>query len=149
MPASSEPKLSSVEQAAAFKAAGFTLRSGHWRHSSCDDPGTASYSPGEIEKVQDLNGDGAPEAIIVEGSTFCYGATGAGYSLVTRQKTGGWRLLSSGPGMIIVLPTKSPGGWADIAIGGPGFCFPVHRRNEQGYGLHRYEYEGKKCRPKR
>ena len=52
--------LQAADEAAAFKVAGFTKRGGAWR-SGCNDPGTASYSPGAIDKVDDLNGDGLPD----------------------------------------------------------------------------------------
>jgi hypothetical protein len=50
--------------------------------------------------------------------------------------------------MLSFLTTKGVGGWPDIEIGGPGFCFPVERWNGKQYVLHRYEYEGKRCRVK-
>lgn len=138
-------KLSPPEESAAFKAAGYKLKGKQWR--SCDDP-SASYAPGAIQEVRDANGDGLPEVVITEGGTFCYGNTGAGYSLVSKQPNGGWKLVTSGTGMLSFLTTKGVGGWPDIEIGGPGFCFPVERWNGKQYVLHRYEYEGKRCRVK-
>jgi hypothetical protein len=138
-------KLSPADETAAFKAAGFTLKGKTWR--ACDDP-TPTYTPGAIEEVRDLNGDGQPEAVITEGGTFCYGNTGAGYSLVSRQADGRWKLIARGTGMLRFLGTKGVGGWPDIEIGGPGFCFSVQRWNGREYVLQRHEYEGKPCRPK-
>jgi hypothetical protein len=138
-------KLSSEEEAAAFKAAGFKLKGKKWR--LCDDP-TPGYSAGAIEQVRDLNGDSLPEALITEGGTFCYGNTAVGYSLVSKQLNGSWKLITRGTGIISFLSTKGAGGWPDIEIGGPGFCFPVERWNGQKYVLNRYQYEGKRCRPK-
>ena len=135
--------LSPADEAAAFKAAGFKLSGKQWR--ACDDP-TAGYTPGAVQEVRDLDGDGRPEAILVEGGTFCYGNTGAGYSLVSQQANGRWKLITSGTGMLMVLATKGAGGWPDLEIGGPGFCFPVQRWNGREYVLHRREYEGKPCR---
>src|SRR5574337_1646392 len=63
-------KLSAADEAAVFKAAGFKKRGGQWR-SDCDDPGTGSYSPGTVDQVADLNGDGRPEVVLTEGGTFC------------------------------------------------------------------------------
>lgn len=141
------PALSAPDSIAAFKAAGFVRKGGKWR--MCDDPGTAGYSPGEVEFVRDLNGDGRPEAIIVEGSSFCHGNTGMGYTLVSKQADGTWRKVTQGTGMIEVLKTKGMGNWPDLSIGGPGFCFPVVRWNGKGYAPHRFEYEGKPCKPRR
>ncbi len=137
-------QLSPTDEAAAFKAAGFTLKDKQWR--ACEDP-SASYGAGQIQEARDLNGDGLPEAIISENSSFCYGSTEAAYSLVSKQAGGSWKLMRSGPGIISVLETKGAGGWPDLEIGGPGFCFPVERWNGQKYELQRHQYEGKACKP--
>jgi hypothetical protein len=137
-------QLSTADEASAFKAAGYTLKDTQWRF--CDDPGTPSYTPGEIQEVRDLNGDDRPEAVITEGSTYCYGNTGIGYSLVSKQANGGWKLISNGTGIPNFLATKGVGGWPDIEIGGPGFCFPVERWNGSKYVLQGHQYEGKPCR---
>ena len=138
-------KLATSDEAAAFRAAGFTLKGKQWR--ACDDP-TPTYTPGAIEEVRDLNGDGRPEAVITEGGTYCYGNTGVGYSLVSKQANGSWKLISNGTGILNFLTTKGVGGWPDIEIGGPGFCFPVERWNGNKYVLQRKQYEGKPCRRK-
>jgi hypothetical protein len=140
-----QPVLSPADQAAAFRAAGFAQVEGQWR--ACDDPGTASYTPGAIEQVADLNGDGRPEAIISEGSMFCYGMQGSGYMLVSQQGDGAWKLVTDGSGIPSPLRTTGAGGWPDLEIGGPGFCFAVERWNGSAYVLHRHEYQGKACRP--
>ena len=138
----SSTKLSPTEEAAAFKAAGFTLKGKQWR--SCDDQ-SSSYTPGAIEEVRDLNGDGRLDALVTEGSTDCYGNTGVGYSLVSQQPNGSWKLMTKGIGMLTFLNTKGVGGWPDIEVGGPGFCFPVLRWNGREYVLHGHEYDGKPC----
>jgi hypothetical protein len=137
-------KLSPADEAAAFKAAGYTLKGKQWR--ACKDS-SSSYTPGAVEQVRDVNGDGRPEAVITEGSTLCHGNTGVGYSLVSKQADGSWKLITNGAGVLSFLNTKGAGGWPDIEIGGPGFCFPVERWNGQKYVLQRHQYEGKPCRP--
>jgi hypothetical protein len=137
--------LSPPEQAAAFRAAGFKQVRGTWQ--ACGDPGTASYQPGQIDSVADLNGDGRPEAMISEGSLFCFGNTGTGYAIVSRQADGSWKLITSGPGIAAPLATRGAGGWPDLEIGGPGFCFAVERWNGREYAINRFEYEGKTCKP--
>lgn len=132
-----------INDDAAFKAAGFKLADGDWR--ACDDPGTASYVPGQIEQIADLNGDGAPEAVITESSAFCFGAAGMGYYLVSSDAAGKWRLIDSGEGIATFLKTKGAGNWPDLEVGGPGFCFPVLRWNGTAYEPNRREYEGKPC----
>ena len=140
--------LQPADEAVAFKAAGFAKRGGKWR-SACDDPGTPSYEPGRIESVSDVNGDGMPEAVVTEGGTYCYGNTGQGYWLVSKNGAGNWKLITNGTGMLEFLASKGKDGWPDISIGGPGFCFPVERWNGKEYKLHRWEYEGKACKPPR
>jgi len=139
-----QTSLSVADRTAAFRAAGFKLQAGKWQ--ACGDPGTAAYLPGVIETVKDLNGDGRPEAVITEGSTFCFGNTGTGYALVSKQADGSWKLLTSGPGIPNFLSTKGVAGWPDIEVGGPGFCFGVHRWDGRAYKLNRHQYEGKACR---
>jgi hypothetical protein len=139
-------ELSADDAAAAFKAAGFTQHGKDWR-SNCEDPGTASYVPGAIESVSDLNGDGRPEALITEGGSYCYGDAGTGFTLVSKQKNGKWKLITLGTGIATFLKTKGKGGWPDIEVGGPGFCFPVWRWGGKEYKLNRHEYEGKACEP--
>jgi hypothetical protein len=135
--------LSPADEAAAFKAAGFMHKGKLWRH--CDDT-APSYEPGKIVEVRDANGDGLPEAVITEGSTNCFGNTGAGYSLVSKQADGNWKLITSGTGILTFLGAKGAGEWPDIEIGGPGFCFPVERWNGRAYALRGHQYEGKPCR---
>jgi hypothetical protein len=139
--------LSPQDEAAAFTAAGFKKQGGKWR--ACDDPGTASYSPGSISEVVDLNGDGMPEAIIVEGSAYCYGMTGSAFAIVSKQAGGRWKMITGDVGIAEFLATKGADGWPDISVGGPGFCFPVQRWNGKQYVLNRHEYEGKRCKPNR
>jgi hypothetical protein len=139
-------ELSASDQEAAFEAAGFTRRGQEWR-SACDDPGTTSSGPGTIETVRDLNGDGRPEAVITESGTYCYGHAGTGFVLVTQQADGTWKSMYSATGMATFLATAGKGGWPDIEVGGPGFCFPVVRWDGRAYREHRHEYEGKPCRP--
>ena len=143
-PAAAQVRLLSADQAAAFRAAGFKKVGAQWR--GCGDPGSSGYVPGSIDIVKDLNGDGRPEAIISEGSTFCYGATEAGYAIVSKQANGTRRLVTKGSGMGPPLSPRGTGGWPDLEIGGPGFCFPVLRWSGTQYKLHRRAYEGKPCR---
>jgi hypothetical protein len=140
--------LQPADEAAAFKAAGFTKRGAAWR-SACDDPGTASYSPGRVEQVLDLNGDGLPEVVLSEGGTFCYGNTGQAFWVLGRQADGRWKLITQSTGIPEFLKTQGAQGWPDISVGGPGFCFPVARWNGREYKHQRWEYEGKACKPPR
>ena len=100
-------KLSPADTAAAFKAAGFAKKGNRWE--GCGDPGTAAYTPGAIDLVRDLNGDGQPEAVISEGSSYCFGNTGMGYAIVSKQAAGGWKLINGGPGIPNILAAKGAG----------------------------------------
>ena len=121
--------LSTTERAAAFQAAGFR----HWPEgwTRCREDPSTSHMYGTLE-VADLNGDGAPEAWIVESSSFCYGATGQATVLLTRKPTG-WTVLLDEVGVALEHKTKS-NGWPDIEVGGPGFGpFPIFRFNGTKY----------------
>lgn len=131
------PTLTPTDTAKAFKAAGFKLQGKQW----------VSCAAGELAEVRDINGDGQPEAIITESGIACHGQAEVGYSLVSRQPNGVWKLLDAGSGIPNFLKTKGVGGWPDLQVGGPGFCFPVLRWNGSEYALQRHEYEGKPCTP--
>ena len=140
-------ELSAADTEAAFAAAGFTLQGSDWR-SACgrDDP-SSSYGPGMIDTAGDFNGDGRPDAVITEGGSFCYGMAGMGFSIVSQQADGSWKLMATDVGMPLFLQTTGADGWPDIAVGGPGFCFPVIRWDRSAYAFDRYEYEGAVCTP--
>jgi hypothetical protein len=147
-PALAQARLSPADEAAAFRAAGFKRVGGRWR--ACDDPGSPGYEPGRIDQAGDFDGDGLPDAVIVEGSTACFGDTGASYAVMSKQADGSWRRIADGTGLIRFLPRR-PGttGWPDMEVSGPGFCFPIERWNGRAYALIRWAYEGKPCRPAR
>ena len=126
-----------------FTAAGFTQNDGAW--VKCGDPGTLSYTPGAIEQRGDFNSDGRPDAVVTEGSAYCFGDTGTGYTLVSQQADGSWEILDEQGGILTFLTTTGTDGWPDISVGGPVFCFPVIRWNGSEYVLNRHEYEGKAC----
>ena len=141
-PAASPP-LPVADQAKAFRAAGFTQKRGTWQ--ACGDLGTASYGPGKIETLADLNGDGRPDAVIAEYSSYCFGAAEAGFTVVSKQADGSWRRITVQTGVARFLPRRPGQTWPDLEVGGPGFCFPVLRWNWQAYAPNRFAYEGKPC----
>jgi hypothetical protein len=121
--------LSPADKAAAFRAAGFQPKGKDWVR--CDDTETASRMSGFIE-VEDLNGDGSPEAWVRESSTFCYGNTAEAFVLLTR-KAGKWVVLLDEVGMAAPRRTRT-NGWPDVAVGGPGMGpMPVYRFNGVKY----------------
>ena len=134
--------LSAAERSAVFKAAGAVQQGGRWVICT-DDPQT---SGARIDTVRDLNGDGRPEVVVVEDGTFCHGNTGTGYALLSWQADGRWKTMDQGSGIPEFLDTRGAGGWPDISVGGPGFCFPVLRWNGREYAMHRRQYEGRPCK---
>ena len=136
-----------AEHVAIFKAAGFTKRGAAWKSTNCDGAESESYAPGSIETYRDLNGDGRPDAVVTEGGAICYGMTGTHFWLLSKQADGSWKRMHDETAMPDFMTTKGVGGWPDIQMGGPGFCFPIWRWNGRAYALNRFEYEGKRCKP--
>ena len=118
---------SAAERVQIFKAAGFHLKAGHWTSDTCDGFESASYSPGKIKPLGDLNRDGRPEVLVTEGGAGCYGMAGEGYTLLTKSPNGRWTKLSESIGIPTFLKTRA-NGWPEIEVGGPGFCFPSYCR---------------------
>lgn len=138
-------QIGSISDEEIFIAASFEFAEDAWR--KCGDPGTPSYEPGAILQRGDFNGDGFADALVSEGGSYCFGMTGYGYTLVTQNADGSWRILDERIGIPELLETKGADGWPDIQVGGPGFCFPVIRWNGSEYLVDRNQYEGKSCRP--
>jgi hypothetical protein len=143
--APSVPVLPVAERTTIFKASDAKLIRGKWIICT-EDPRAEGAT---IDEVRDLNGDGRPEAVVSEGGSFCYGAAETGFALLSKQTDGSWRKITNDAGVPEFLTTKGVGGWPDISVGGPGFCFPVQRWNGKAYLLNRFAYEGKACRPNR
>ena len=124
-----------ADRTAAMRAAGFVSQGGRWLggEGACE----AVIEPSDI---RDLNGDGRSEMVITESGSFCYGHTGQGFYIMERAASG-WRTLFQSQGIPEFLPTKGAGGWPDIVLGGPGFCFPVVRYNGKTYAVHRQKEE--------
>lgn len=141
----SPTSLSPSDEAAAFAAAGYAHVGAEWH--LCESPPSGSYTPGRVSEVRDLDGDGLPEAVLTEGGAACYGAAGAGFSLVSKRTDGVWTRVTSGVGIPRFLRTTGEGGWPDLEVGGPGFCFAILRWDGTDYREHRHEYQGRPCEP--
>lgn len=141
-------QLSPTDQSTLMKAAGMTLDGGTWK--GCD--GSSEVDPKGGVEFQDLNGDGRPEAFVTDGGVACYGNTGQGFTVLLAVP-GGWKVIQQNSGIPEVLKSHGPGGFADILVGGPGFCFGVWRWNGQKYAYsHSETYPdgpdgGKPCKP--
>jgi len=130
------------DRAAAFKAAGFTATRG--KYLACDKSQAL-----QIE-IRDLNGDSRPDAVITDSGTECFGATGQGFVLVTRDASGAWRKLYGSQGIPEFQTARGVAGWPDIENGGPGFCFPILRWNGSDYAFLRWKaYQPGACAGRR
>ena len=139
--AASAATLTAPETAAIFRSAGAVRRGARWMICKEDLDATA-----RIDRIDDLNGDGRPEVLVSEDGTYCHGASGTGFVLLSLQANGKWKSLLATDGIPEFLKTRGVGGWPDVSIGGPGFCFPVLRWNGKAYVNNRLEYEGRRCR---
>ena len=128
-----EPLPADISQA--YQAAGMVMKSGQWTGCPDDDNGLATIAP---EDYRDINGDGSADLVITDNGTFCYGMAGQGFSLLSKA-SGKWQVVYASEGIPTFLPTKvkTPGGWPDVMIGGPGFCFPVMRWDGKTYIMNR------------
>lgn len=133
--------VTAADRSAAMRAAGFVPQGGRWLggEGNCE----AAIDPKDI---RDLNGDGRQEVVITETGTFCYGNTGQGFYIMERTAAGGWKTFFASQGIPEFQAAKGAGGWPDIELGGPGFCFPVVRYNGREYVQNRNkEYQPGAC----
>jgi len=83
--------------------------------------------------VTDLNKDGNEEVFIVMKSGALFGNTGEDFILYIKKMNGNFeRDPELGGGIAMILNSKNSG-YPDIAIGGPGFDFPICRWNGKQY----------------
>jgi hypothetical protein len=88
---------------------------------------------GDIQvDTEDLNGDAYPEVIVSLSNSCMYGAAGIGVSLFIKDKYGRWQPHNLGAGMYSVQESRHQG-YADLMVGGPGFCHPVLAWNGTTY----------------
>jgi len=88
---------------------------------------------GDIQvTTEDLNADQHPEVFVSLGSSCMFGGAGTGVSLLIKDKSGRWQSHNIGAGMYSVEETRHLG-YADLMIGGPGFCHPVLRWDGSTY----------------
>lgn len=84
-------------------------------------------------EFRDMNADGTQEVLVIFGNSCTSGHAGSSAALFIRNREGnlqanlGFPAASADP-----LPEKN-GGYPDLLIGGPGFCFAVWRWNGTTY----------------
>lgn len=127
-----------TEQEAIFNAAGFKQTNGTWR---------GKCSLGHISVVKDFNGDGRPDAIILDGGTSCYGTLGIGFHLLTKQTTNKWTRILNSPGEPIFLKSIGRHGWPDLLISTTSKCHQVYSWDGSRFKKTRTEYKGQPCTP--
>ena len=86
--------------------------------------------------VVDLNGDGQPEVFTTIHGSCLGGSAGEQTNLYIKDSAGHWQPQFGFPGIPRLLRTGN-GGFPDIEIGVPGFCFPVWRWDGHAYALHK------------
>ena len=99
------------------------------------DDGCPPLQPGSGDvqiNTEDLNGDQHPEVFVSLGSVCMFGSAGTGVYLLTRDDAGHWKSHNLGAGVYVVQETRHQG-YADVMIGGPGFCQPVLRWDGSTY----------------
>ena len=100
---------------------------------TCERP--AAFTP----HLLDLSGDGVEEILVEFGNTCTSGGAGGSLAIFTGRGSGSLQPVLMLPGLLGEVLESRTGGWSDLQIGGPGFCFPVwtwsgteyrHDRNE-------------------
>ena len=126
-----------ADENAIFAAALFKPFSNRWM-SKC--------SMGHITTFEDINKDGRMDAIIKDGGTNCYGNTGVGFYLMTKQVNQKWTRIFNSPGNPVFLKTVGRHGWPDLQIENSSNCFAIYRWDGNKYLINRYEFNGKICK---
>jgi hypothetical protein len=115
-------------------AAGYKRGPAGWK--GCDGASDAGIPAddeiGNGAPIMDLNGDGKPEVIVMDGSFECYGNSGGRFAILT-PVPGGWQVAGEGQDRPFFLATRSRSGWLDYEEGGPGFCHTRDRNDGKGY----------------
>ncbi len=96
------PKIPEEIQIEIFKSAKFKKTNLGWE-SRC--------SLGNISYYGDLNKDGRPDAIVVDGGIGCYADTGIGFYIVTQQTDRKWVRIFNSRGQPEFLSTLGRHGW--------------------------------------
>jgi hypothetical protein len=120
-------KLTNDEKNWLFKQLNFTVSKDKKKFMS------EEYEVAIQPYVTDLNKDGHEEVFIVMESSALYGNTGQDFILYIKNSKGNFeRDPELGGGIAMILLSKNSG-YPDIAIGGPGFEFPICRWDGKKY----------------
>lgn len=138
--------LSIADRDALFRAAGAQpIGGGKW--TGCPDD-TSGRSEAQVAMVQDINGDGRPEAMIRDSGSYCNGFAGVSSTVLTQTAAGRWEIIYSNQGFVNFLVSRGVDNMPDIEAGLPGFCFPYFRWNGREYGkIAQLDDKGQACEP--
>jgi hypothetical protein len=138
--------LPRAEREALFRAAGMAPIGGDKWTSCAVDP--TGRSEAQVAMVEDINGDGRPEAMIRDGGTFCNGHAGVASTVLTQTPEGTWQVLYANQGFVNFLVSRGANGFPDIEAGLPYSCFPYFRWDGAEYQLiAKLSDEGQPCEP--
>lgn len=138
--------LSAAERNAIFKAAGVRQVGGGKWTGCVEDPSGHSFA--QLALYNDVNGDGRPEAAILDHGSYCNGFVGVRSTVMTRTSGGTWKIMLTSQGFVNFLVSRGADNFPDIEIGMPGFCFPYRRWNGTEYPIvAMLDDNGKPCRP--
>jgi len=127
--------LPEADRVEIFQALGFQLAPGGQTLLE----GLCGLAANQRVRFEDLNGDGDGEVIVDHGNACTSGGAGSSVTVFIRDGSGRFRPNLGVPGLVAgVLPTSYLG-YADLLIGGPGFCFPVWRWDGEAYAYLRNE----------
>lgn len=95
-------------------------------------------SEGEEVEVQivpvDINHDQSEDIFVLTYSTYLYGNTGQGFSLLMKNESGQYSNVLSLPSIPQIIDDKASS-MPPIQIGGPGFNFPIYTWKNHSYQL--------------
>jgi hypothetical protein len=99
-----------------------------WFPPGADGLGYLAPSCGDVEptaEVTDLNRDGTSEVFVQWGNACTSGVTGRSLSLFLKDASGAYHDQFGFPALGYRFIEPGSGGYADVVLGGPGFCLPV------------------------
>lgn len=118
-------KLSSTEKNNIYRLTGLSYSANEFNIDGMPI-GTSVHST-------DLNRDGKEEIFVVMSGSY-FGNTGVTFMLFTPDAKGKMKPQEIGGGIPVIIPSASPG-YPAIAVGGPGFTFPLYKWTTTGYKL--------------
>jgi hypothetical protein len=96
-----------------------------------EDPNCGDVEP--AAELVDLDADGANEVFVQWGNACTSGMTGRSLSLFVKDDAERWRAELGFPAFGYRVLASRSGGYPDLELGGPGFCFEVWTRAAEGY----------------